>query len=128
MALAAQSQTHWRKLLKIMDPGNQPKISELLVCPKCHSVYGDWHEVQILQCTHVAAPQHVHQSRQGSCGAALFRQGSVCHPRLVFPYISLIESLRAFLSRPGFAETCRATATQVRGTADLLSDVHEGKV
>lgn len=116
------------KAVATMNPGKQPKISELLVCLKCHSVYGDWHGVQISHCTHVAAPQHVHQSRRGSCGAALFQQGSVRRPIMVFPYISLIESLHAFLSRPGFAKACRAIATQVHGTSGLLCDVHDGKV
>ena len=116
------------KAVAMLNPGNQHKISELLVCPKCHSVYGDWREVQISHCTHVAAPQHVHQSRRGSCGAALFKQGSIRRPLMVFPYISLIESLCSFISRPGFAEACRGIATQVHGTSGLLCDVHDGKV
>ena len=35
------------KAIAMVNTMKQPKVSELLVCPDCLSVYGDWHEMQV---------------------------------------------------------------------------------
>lgn len=117
------------KAIEMVSTTRQPKISELLVCPACLSVYGDWHSVQASQCMHVAAPFHTHATRRESCGADLFQPGAVRRPVLVYPYVSLLESLKAFLGRPGFLEACRvATEASSSTTATLYCDVYDGQV
>ena len=65
------------KAIAMVNTMKQPKVSELLVCPECLSVYGDWHEMQVSHCIHVAAPFHTQCSRRGTCGVALYRSGAV---------------------------------------------------
>ena len=117
------------KAIEMVSTAKQPKISELLVCPACLSVYGDWHSVKESQCKHVAAPFHVHATRRVSCGASLFQPGAVRRPVLVYPYVSLVESLQAFLARPGFMEACRvATEASNSNATTIYCDVYDGQV
>lgn len=47
----------------------------------------------------------------------------------MYPYVSLVESLQAFLARPGFMEACRvATESSTSNTAALYCDVYDGQV
>lgn len=100
------------KAIAMVNTMKQPKVSELLVCPDCLSVYGDWHEMQVSHCIHVAAPFHTQCSWRGTCGVALYRSGAVHRPILVYPYISIVESLKAFLARPGFSDACRLITSE----------------
>lgn len=89
--------------------------------------------MQESHCIHVAAPFHTQCSRRGTCGSALYRSGAVRRPILVYPYISIVESLKAFLARPGFSDACRLIASEssqgsIMSPSDLFCDIYDGSV
>ena len=51
------------------------------------------------------------------------QEGSVHHPIMILPYISLIESLQVLITSPGFVEACHSIATYACAASSSLGVV-----
>ncbi|XP_077866482.1 uncharacterized protein LOC144354692 [Saccoglossus kowalevskii] len=116
-------------------------FTQYVVCPKCHSIYpfencfkmkSNGQKVS-LKCSHIAFPQHQHQSRQKACGEVLLKKvkgqngQEYLYPKKVYCYRSLITSLKTFVRRPGFVTACNMWRER-QPEENILNDIFDGKV
>ena len=86
-------------------------------------------------CSHVATPEHSHQSRRTACGCVLMKKQRtkrkvILTPRKVYPYMSVKNSLINILNKPGFLDKCEQWRSRenVMQNTDYLGDVYDGDV
>ena len=112
---------------------------EYVVCPTCSSlylfdeciVYENGTQVSKL-CDHVDFPNHPHASRRNKCNTRLLKsirvgKKSKLVARKLFPYHSVIISLKKMIKRRGFLSMCdhwRERETQ----PGILGDVYDGEI
>ena len=108
-------------------------ISKHVVCPSCHSLYS-YDECLLKTGSRVSSKQCSHVSYGKRCNAYLLKEvvsisgNSKMYPRKLYCYSSLLSSLKAFLSRPGFIEDCEANRCNGNCPSTSLSDVYDGKI
>lgn len=111
-----------------------PSVRRYVVCPTCHSLY------DFEQCLDKRGTQMLIKS----CKECLSSRKRVdvpllkevvtstgnrkYYPYLVYPYSSLVSSLRFLFSRPGFYHNCEKWRKDFKSDSSLLSDVYDGKV
>ena len=85
------------------------------------------------KCGHVRFPNHSQRSRRTQFGAFLMKNmrsknGSLfLHPKNLYCFKKLSDSLRSLLTRPGFLENCESWRKR-KPTGDSMADVFDGKV
>ena len=126
--------------LKIIHIG-KVEFNEYIVCPSCHAIYDyDWCIVKRANgsrlpkpCKNVLFPNHPFASFRKECGAALLKTVKGKHHSTLVPmkkycYSSIIESLKAFYSRPGFTERCQHSLKRASLPTGTMSDIYDGRV
>ena len=116
-------------------------FEKFVACPKCCTLYKAEEcvikknngRVVSKKCDHVRFPNHPQRSRRKQCGAFLMKQmrtknGSLfLHPKNLYCFKKLSDSLRSLVTRPGFLEKCE-TWRKRKPTEECMADVFEGKV
>ena len=106
-------------------------ITKYVVCPKCHSLYS-FDECLVKCGSRYTVKSCPHSVLGKVCGARLLKEvvsrngNPKFYPFLVFPYCSVISTLKRMFTRPGFLELCEQTRLMSPG--DLLQDVMDGKI
>ena len=116
-------------------------FDKYVACPKCCTLYkaeecvtrrkNGW--LVSKKCDHVRFPNHPQRNRRKPCGAFLMKQmrsknGSLfLHPKNLYCFKRLTDSLRSLITRPGFIENCESWRNK-RPTGDAMADVFDGKV
>lgn len=103
-----------------------------VVCPTCHSLYN------YTDCIEKRGTKMVVQSctecRTQRKQTLLLRSIVTCkgstkfYPFLLYPYCSLISSLKSLLLRPGFLDLCERWRQSVSADRTVLLDVYDGKM
>ena len=121
---------------------NEDNFLEYIVCQKFDSIYDESYFIEAksinsgndsVKCSHIPFPNHPHQSRRGECSAALFKPVRVkgekvnWHPKRIYCYQSLKESVSALINRPGFLQKCELWRTRTV-PEDLMFDVYDGQI
>lgn len=102
----------------VIGRGKDP-FRKYVCCPSCRCLY-DFEECTVIingkieskECTHVAFPNHPQKPHRKPCSEVLMQRvrspsGKVLlHPRSVFCYRSVIDSLQDLLRRPLFQKKC----------------------
>lgn len=117
------------------------EFEKYVVCPKCMTLYKMEDcttkktngRVVSSRCTHVNFPRHPQKSKRRQCGTLLMKQmrsksGSFfLHPKRLYCFRKLTDSLKALLSKPGVLESCESwrNRKQVNGA---MGDSFDGKI
>lgn len=114
-----------------------------VVCPKCKNVYNmDDCVIRKLngnvvsaKCSYVGFPRHPHPHRRRPCGTILMKSmrshtgKKFLHPKEIYCYRKLTESLQDLILRPDFAEKCESWRDrQTKLPEGVLGDCYEGKI
>ena len=119
----------------------QDEFEKFVACPKCCTLYKTEDcvirksngRIVSKKYGHVRFPNHSQRRRRKQCGAFLIKNmrsknGSLFfHPKNLYCFKKLSDSLRSLLTRPGFLETCESWRKR-KPTADSMADVFDGKV
>lgn len=116
---------------------NRDNFSKYACCPSCSSVYS-WknctENASILEkCTYIKYPDHTQQHYRKPCGTALMKliktpgRNLIYHPRLVYCYKSITESLQELLLHPDFTSNCEKWRTAPK-RQNVYQDVFDGQV
>jgi len=119
-------------------------FQKFVVCPKCNSLYNYDSAYETVggrrlsrKCSFVEFPNHRRRAHRKSCNEVLLKEVKLqdgklkLYPKKVYSvcYNSIIETLKLFLQRPGFASRCELWRARERTSiANLLSDVIHGTV
>lgn len=86
------------------------------------------------KCDHVRFPIYPQRNRRKPCGAFFMKQmrsknGSLfLHPKNLYCFKRLTDSLRSLITRPGFIENCESWRNKMPTLGDAMADVFDGKV
>jgi hypothetical protein len=114
--------------------------TEYVVCPKCSTLYllDDCiiieNGIQVSKpCDHIEFPNHPHASRRSKCNASLLKSVQVGKqsklvPRKVYPYHSVIQSLKEMVKRPGFLSMCEHWREREATQSGVLGNIYDGEI
>ena len=119
----------------------QDEFEKFVACPKYCTLYKTEDcvirksngRIVSKKCDHVRFPNHSQRSRRKKCATFLMKNmrsknGSLfLHPKNLYCFKKLSDSLRSLLTRPGFLENCESWRKR-KPTADSMADVFDGKV
>ena len=140
--MSLQFPTSLYKLRKIIHLDKQA-FKELVVCPKCHSIYTlesckkevrrDMFESH--QCTFQRFPHHPQVSRRSSCNATLLRKvvspatsKIFLYPWKVYCYKSIINTLSSLFNRPNFMQKLNSWRTRPMLPNGYMKDIFDGQI
>jgi len=118
------------------------EFEKYVVCPKCVTLYeidkcttkkSNGHVVSS-RCTHISFPNHPQKSKRRQCGAFLMKRmrsksGSFfLHPKRLYCFRKLTDSLTALLSKPGFLESCESWRGRNNQQSNSMTDSFDGKI
>lgn len=116
------------------------KFTKYVVCPKCDSIYRfedcffeRLGQTEIEKCSHVSQDNHRQEYRRKKCGEPLLKEVILkngvkrLYPRKVYCYNSVINTLKSFISRPGFTMNCELWR-QRNVPTNFLADIFDGQV
>lgn len=120
---------------------NKDNFEIFVVCPLCNTLYNEKQAVkktasghlQSRRCSNKPFPMHTQRTKRAICGAVLMKRVKTksnkeyLAPKKSYPYASVINCLKDFLSRPGFLEKCNKWKKR-EIVPGRFEDIYDGKV
>lgn len=116
-------------------------FKQFVCCAKCFQTYVElekWHihkysKPEDFLCSHVKYPRHPHASRRSRCGTTLLKTvttgcSTLLRPLKVYPYRSLVVSLKHLLMRVDMLKLCNEWVTRKSTDPQVMIDVYDGKL
>ena len=118
---------------------NHDDFLQYVCCPKCSSIYTMDECFEVVgsvrtakRCKFALFPRHPWSSRQGSCGAKLFKSVQISQRVTektikLYCYKPIVSSITSILSRPGMLLACEHWRNR-KLLPDLYADIYDGKL
>ncbi len=109
-----------------------PTVCSSVVCQECHSLYdyNDCIERRGIQVIVKTCRQCAKAGKRIPLLKQVFtRQGTEkFYPSLVYPYSSLVTTLKSFFKRPNFLRACEEWRQSIATDPNALRDIYDGKL